>query len=115
MTEDGESGGRRTRPNDRRRWLEADDLLLRQLIKLREPPASIARRMQRTQDAIRGRAGQLGLAVPSPLRPWRKHWGRAAREERDRASDREIGGAGEPVSAEADGERAARPHPPTRP
>lgn len=115
MTASGGEDTRRIRPNGGRRWLEADDLLLRQLIERREPPASIARRMQRTQDAIRGRAGQLGLAVPSPLRPWRKHWGRAAREERDRASDQEIGGAGEQVSAEADGERAVRPYPPTRP
>ncbi len=78
-----DSGSRLPRVNDRRRWLEADDLLLRQLIERREPPARIARQMQRTRDAIRGRAGQLGLTVPSPLRPWHKHWTRERRNQRD--------------------------------
>ena len=78
----------RARANGGRQWSEDEDAQLRALIAAREPPAAIARRMQRTQDAIRGRAGQLGLAVPSPLRPWRKHWGRALREELDREIDK---------------------------
>lgn len=83
MTSDdaGETGHIRKRPNDGRTWTEADDTLLRNLIFRREPPVAIARQLQRTQAAVRGRAGQLGLAVPSPLRPWRKHWGRAVRDE----------------------------------
>jgi hypothetical protein len=89
------------RANDRRQWTDEDDAQLRGLIASREPPAVIARRMQRTQDAIRGRAGQLGLAVPSPLRPWRRHWGRALREERDRDAD-QIDSSGDPASADGD-------------
>lgn len=55
-----------------RPWSEEDDALLRRLIDGREPPARIAHTMQRTQDAIRGRAAQLHLTLPSPLRPWRR-------------------------------------------
>ena len=58
-------------PNFRRVWSEDEDRELRRLIAGREPPLRIARALQRTQDAVRGRAGQLGLVVPSPLRPWR--------------------------------------------
>lgn len=90
------------RANDRRTWTEDDDAQLLRLIAAREPPASIARQMQRTQDAIRGRAGQLGVAVPSPIRPWRKHRGRALREERDRQADQQIDGSGDPASADGD-------------
>jgi hypothetical protein len=55
-----------------RRWSDDDDAQLRRLIAGREPPARIARILQRTQDAIRGRAAQLRLTLPSPLRPWRR-------------------------------------------
>lgn len=59
--------GARGRP-----WSEEDDAALRRLIDGREPPARIARALQRTQDAIRGRAAQLHLTLPSPLRPWKR-------------------------------------------
>lgn len=55
-----------------RTWSEDDDVLLRRLINGREPPARIARALHRTLDAVRGRAAQLHLTLPSPLRPWRR-------------------------------------------
>lgn len=99
---DDRSARPQARANDRRTWTKVDDAQLVRLIAAREPPASIARQMQRTQDAIRGRAGQLGLTVPSPIRPWRRHWGRALREERDRQADQQISGSGDPASADGD-------------
>jgi hypothetical protein len=96
---EGNRGHPYARANARRLWSGNDDAQLRRLIAGREPPAAIARCMQRTQDAIRGRAGQLGLAVPSPLRPWRRHWGRALREERDKDIVQQIHRSGDPASA----------------
>lgn len=55
-----------------RRWSDEDDAELRRLIAAREPPARIARALHRTQDAIRGRAAELHLTLPSPLRPWKR-------------------------------------------
>jgi hypothetical protein len=77
MSDDPETdAGRRTdaplRISHKRRWSEADDAELRRLIEARQPPAAIAKAVGRTQDAVRGRAGKLGLPVPSPLRPWAK-------------------------------------------
>ncbi len=55
-----------------RRWSDEDDAALCRLIVAREPPARIARALHRTQDAIRGRAAELHLTLPSPLRPWKR-------------------------------------------
>ena len=55
-----------------RRWSDEDDAELRRLIAAREPPARIARALNRTQDAIRGRAAELRLTLPSALRPWKR-------------------------------------------
>ncbi|MBA4763011.1 MULTISPECIES: hypothetical protein [unclassified Sphingomonas] len=60
------AGRRKPRP-----WTEADDKVLSQMIEARQPPAKIARKLHRTVDAVRGRAAQLHLVLPSPLRPWR--------------------------------------------
>ena len=54
-----------------RPWTEADDAALIQMIEARHPPGEIARRLHRTVDAIRERAAQPRLVLPSPLRPWR--------------------------------------------
>ncbi len=58
--------GRRRRP-----WSEEDDAELVRLVSARKRPGEIAEKLQRTLDAVRGRAAQLGLALPSTLRPWR--------------------------------------------
>lgn len=55
-----------------RRWSEDDDAELRRLIAAREPAVRIAHALRRTQDAIRGRAAELHLTLPSPLRPWKR-------------------------------------------
>lgn len=59
-----------------RPWSEADDADLMRMIEVRQPPGEIAKQLHRTIDAIRGRAAQLRLVLPSPLRPWRKTIGR---------------------------------------
>jgi hypothetical protein len=64
--------GGAARPAFGRRWTEDDDAGLRRLIAAREPPARIAKALKRTQDAVRGRAAELRLTLPSPLRPWRR-------------------------------------------
>lgn len=61
------TGGRRRQP-----WSEEDDAELARLIAARHRPSHIAEQLQRTLDAVRGRASQLGLALPSTLRPWRQ-------------------------------------------
>ncbi|MBI0477090.1 hypothetical protein D9601_17215 [Sphingomonas sp. MA1305] len=58
-------------PSSRRRWREEDDADLRARIGRRQKIADIAREIGRTVDAVRGRAAQLGLQLPSSLRPWR--------------------------------------------
>lgn len=68
----GAGKGGSERPAFGRRWTEDDDARLRRLIAAREPPARIAQALKRTQDAIRGRAAELRLTLPSPLRPWRR-------------------------------------------
>lgn len=89
------------RPRHRRPWNDADDRELRRLIEAREPPARIARSLQRTQDAIRGRAAQLGLALPSALRPWRRHWrNKATGQPRD--PDPQQTESGDPASEGGD-------------
>lgn len=72
------------RGSHKRRWSEDDDAELRRLIATRQPPAAIAKTLGRTQDAVRGRAGQLGLPVPSPLRPWTTTARRRAQPEDDK-------------------------------
>lgn len=52
-------------------WNEKADAELRRRVAARESVGAIARAMGRTQDAIRGRADQLRITVPSSLRPWR--------------------------------------------
>ena len=61
-----------TMKRHRRPWSDADDIELRKLIEDRQRPSEIARRLDRTIDAIRGRTAHLGLTLPSALRPWRK-------------------------------------------
>lgn len=68
---DRDSSGRQ---RHRRPWSEDDDRDLRQMIEARESVAHIASTLQRTQDAIRGRAAQFKLILPSALRPWSRHW-----------------------------------------
>lgn len=55
----------------RRAWSEEDDAELRRLVAARQPTGEIARELQRTIDAVRGRAAHLDLVLPSSLRPWR--------------------------------------------
>ena len=81
-----------------RRWNESDDLQLTRLIAAREPPGRIALIMHRTQDAIRGRAGQLGLPLPSPLRPWKRFWSRAHQMKQAEASKESDWQSGDPAS-----------------
>jgi len=56
----------------RRPWSEADDAELARLIKARWRPGQIAKQLQRTIDAVRGRASHLGFILPSAIRPWRE-------------------------------------------
>lgn len=58
--------------NRGRPWTDDDDADLRGRIAARQTAAVIARGIGRTQDAVRGRASTLGLALPSPTRPWRQ-------------------------------------------
>ena len=53
-------------------WTEEADAELRRRFAARESVATIARAMGRTQDAIRGRADQLRIAVRSSIRSWRE-------------------------------------------
>ena len=57
--------------NRRQRWTEEADAELRRRIVERQALVVIAREMGRTQDGIRGRAGELGLTLRSTIRPWR--------------------------------------------
>jgi hypothetical protein len=57
--------------NKGRPWDEEQDAELRQRLGRNETVGEIARAMQRTQDAIRGRAWELRLTLNSALRPWR--------------------------------------------
>lgn len=91
----------RDRQKHRRPWSDADDREFRQLIDAREPPARIARQLQRTQDAIRGRAAQLGLALPSALRPWRRPWSNKATG-KSRSPDTQQIESGDPASEGGD-------------
>jgi hypothetical protein len=77
-----------------RAWSKADDAELARLIEGRQPPGEIAKRLDRTVDAIRGRAAQLHLVLPSSLRPWRKTIGRTPviPAQGRRAADRETDG-----------------------
>jgi hypothetical protein len=59
--------------NQGTRWGTDDDAELARLIAARKAVVEIARRLGRTQDAVRGRAWQLRLTLPSTLRPWRKN------------------------------------------
>lgn len=59
------------RVNSRKRWTDDADKELRQRIERRQTLPMIADGMGRTQDAIRGRAAQLKLRLPSTARPWR--------------------------------------------
>lgn len=54
------------------RWTHEADAELRRRVASREPVTVIAREMGRTQDAIRGRAAMLRIALPSTMRPWRE-------------------------------------------
>lgn len=54
-----------------RAWSEDDDGDLRRRIAARQPAGVIAKGMDRTVDAIRGRAAALHVALPSSQRPWR--------------------------------------------
>jgi transposase-like protein len=68
------------RSNSRSRWSEENDAELLRLVAAREPPAAIAKKMGRTQDAVRGRAAQLGIMLPSSIRPWRQSHARGPRK-----------------------------------
>ena len=67
------------RRNSRKPWKEEDDAMLRRLIAARERPAQLAKKLGRTQDSIRGRAAQLGLMLPSAIRPWKISFPRGPR------------------------------------
>lgn len=58
-------------PNRRRPWDAAADLELRRRAAANEPVGAIAKAMDRTVDAVRGRANRLRIVVKSSLRPWR--------------------------------------------
>jgi hypothetical protein len=73
MSDGSNDAGQRRKP---RPWSEADDAELLRMIEARQPPSEIAKQLDRTVDAIRGRAAQLRLVLPSALRPWRKTMGR---------------------------------------
>lgn len=86
-------------PGRGRRWSDDDAAELRRLIVAREPAVRIARTLRRTQDAIRGRAAELRLTLPSPLRPWRefakpKH----GRKEQSSVSEGQLSDTGGPAS-----------------
>jgi hypothetical protein len=93
MTEDTPA-----RPRSGRIWSEEDDARLRQLIEARETTARIAQALERTQDAIRGRAAQLGITVPSSIRPWRRHWAPKAAARARAEEDQEQTDSGDPAS-----------------
>lgn len=67
------------RPNSGKLWRADDDAELRRRIAARQPPAVLARELGRTQDAIRGRAAELGLMLPSAIRPWKINFPRGPR------------------------------------
>ena len=52
-------------------WTDDDDAELRRRIEARQTPAVIAREMERTMDAVRGRASTLRVTLRSSQRPWR--------------------------------------------
>lgn len=56
-----------------RAWTEADDAELRSRLASRQQTAQIAHEMERTVDAIRGRAQALGLGLTPRGRPWRSY------------------------------------------
>lgn len=58
-------------PRRRRPWSTEDDAEFRRLVAARQSAGDIARRLNRTLDAVRGRAAHLDLVLPSSLRPWR--------------------------------------------
>lgn len=68
--------------NRRRRWTEEADAELRRRVDERQLILRIAKEMGRTQDAIRGRANELGINLRSALRPWRDATKRGPRPKR---------------------------------
>lgn len=59
------------RPLFRSRWTTEEDEELRRRIEQRQTAGIITAAMGRTNHAIRGRAGELGLMVPTTIAPWR--------------------------------------------
>jgi hypothetical protein len=53
------------------RWTDEADAELRKRVAARQTIAQIAREMERTMDAIRGRAASLRITLRSSQRPWR--------------------------------------------
>jgi hypothetical protein len=56
-----------------RSWTVEDDLQLRSQLAERKAIGDIASGLDRTTDAIRGRAQKLGLSITPRLRPWRAY------------------------------------------
>lgn len=59
------------RPRFRSRWTTEEDEELRRRIEQRQTAGIIAAAMGRTNHAIRRRAGELSLMVPTTIAPWR--------------------------------------------
>ena len=57
--------------NQRQRWTVDADAELRRRVDERQCLSLLAKEMDRTQDAIRGRTYELGINLRSALRPWR--------------------------------------------
>lgn len=53
------------------RWTDEAAAELRRRVAARQTIAQIAREMERTMDAIRGRAASLRITLRSSQRPWR--------------------------------------------
>lgn len=57
--------------NRGQRWTAEQDEELRRRVIARQTVGQIAREMERTMDAIRGRAAALRIMLRSSARPWR--------------------------------------------